>query len=110
MEKSAFISSFKDLSKEDKIQLISGLAEDLKKMHDVSIEEILQKKELFIPIGVFNNNKLSCLENIVKYLKENLNLKFSKIAKLLNRSSKTIWATYSNASKKLPSSFSDQSR
>jgi hypothetical protein len=110
MKKSEFISCFKDLSKEDKLEIFVILAEDLKDSHDVSVEEIFQKKEIFIPIGAFNNGKLSCLENTVKYLKENLGLKFSAISKLLNRSNKTIWTTYSNASKKLPSSFPDLSK
>ncbi|HLC50430.1 MAG TPA: hypothetical protein VJI97_03300 [Candidatus Nanoarchaeia archaeon] len=110
MEKQELISNFKDLSKEDKLGIIAIFVEELKHSHDISAEEILQKKEIFIPIGIFNNDKLSCLENTVKYLKENSNLKFSKIAKLLNRSSKTIWSTYSNASKKFPGHFSDLSR
>ncbi|MEK6943013.1 MAG: hypothetical protein AABX00_03050 [Nanoarchaeota archaeon] len=110
MEKQEFVANFKDLSKEDKLEVIAAFVENLKNSHDISAEEILQKKEIFIPIGIFNNDKLSCLENTVKYLKENLNLKFSRIAKLLNRSGKTIWTTYSNASKKFPGSFSDLSR
>lgn len=106
----SIISKFDDLSKEDKIELISHLIDDLKRMHHVSEQEITGKKETCIPIGVFENDSLSSLEAIVKYLKEELKLKFSKIGKLLNRSSKTIWATYHNALKKMPSSFGAISR
>ncbi|MBI1935262.1 hypothetical protein HYS31_02375 [Candidatus Woesearchaeota archaeon] len=98
------ISRFGDLSKEDKIGTIFYLIKELKRLHNISEQEIIGKKEIMIPIGVFGN-ELSSLEAIVKYLKENERLKFSKIAKLLNRSNKTIWSTYHNALKKMPSPF-----
>ena len=104
------ISSFNDLSKEDKIQLVSRLVDELKKFHDVNEQEILGKKEICMPVGIFANDCLGSLEAIVKYLKEDLKLKFSKIAKLLNRSNKTIWATYHKAIKKMPSPFTNPSR
>ena len=47
----------------------------------------------------------SSLESVVKYLKENLNLKYSEIAKLLNRNDRTIWTTYSNSRKKFSKKF-----
>ena len=99
------ISKFKDLSKEDKIELVSYFINELKRLHNVNEQEILGKREISIPIEVFGNDALSSLEVIVKYLKENLKLKFSRIAKLLNRSSKTVWATYHNSIKKMPSPF-----
>ena len=99
------ISNFKDLSKENKIELISCLVDEFKKQHNVSEQEIFATKEISIPVGIFANDALSSLEAIVKYLKEDSKLRFSKIAKLLNRSNKTIWATYHNAIKKMPPSF-----
>lgn len=99
------ISKFKDISKEDKIELVSYFINELKRLHNVNEQEILGKREISIPIEVFGNDALSSLEVIVKYLKENLKLKFSRIAKLLNRSSKTVWATYHNSIKKMPSHF-----
>ena len=104
------ISKFRNLSKEEKIELVSHFINELKNLHDVSESEILGKKEISIPIGIFSNDALSCLEAIVKYMKENLRMRFSKIAKSLNRSSKTIWATYFKASKKMASSFDEISR
>lgn len=96
---------FKELSKDEKISLVSYFISELKRLHNVGEKEILGKKEVVIPIGVFGNDALSSLEAIVKYLREEQNLKFSKIGKLLNRSSKTIWTTYHNAFKKMPYSF-----
>lgn len=46
-----------------------------------------------IPLSVFST-ELSGLQAITKYLHEERNLSFTEIAASLNRSSKTIWATY----------------
>lgn len=52
-----------------------------------------------IPVSIFRNI-LSPLEALVKYLKENLNLKYHEIAKLLHRDDRTIWITYRNSKSK----------
>ena len=77
----------------------------------VSSDEIIKlivkggkQDEIEIPACVFND-KLSALETIVKYLKENIGLKYSEIAKLLNRNDRTIWTTYSNSRKKYSKEF-----
>ncbi len=98
------ISKFKDFSKEDKINLLQILINDIKKIYGIRGHSI-EDNELMIPIGIFGNDKLSSLESIVKYSKEELQLKFSKIAKMLNRSIKTVWTTYKNASRKMPKHF-----
>lgn len=104
------IFKFKGLSNEGKLELISYFINELKGLHEAAKQGIPGKKEAGIPIGVFGNDRLSSLEAIVKYLKEDLKLKFSKIGKLLNRSGKTIWATYHNSIRKMPSSFGLVSR
>ncbi len=58
-----------------------------------------------VPVGIFHNQKISALEAIVKFLKENRKLNFSSIAFILNRNDRTIWATYSNARKKMKEGF-----
>jgi len=58
-----------------------------------------------IPVCIFDNNKLSSLEAIVKYFKENLRLSYLDIAKSLNRNSGPIGVTYRNAKKKIHSEF-----
>jgi predicted DNA-binding protein (UPF0251 family) len=57
-------------------------------------------KEIRIPVSIFDNEELSILETICKYLKEELMLNFHKIALSLNRNDRTIWATYNNSLKK----------
>ena len=86
---------FNELSEANKIELISILLKQLK-----------ASAQNQVPIGIFAN-KLSSLEAIVKYLRENMEYRLSKIAKLLNRNSKSIWSTYHNAKKKMPSGLSN---
>ncbi|MBN1503271.1 hypothetical protein JW930_07065 [Candidatus Woesearchaeota archaeon] len=63
--------------------------------------ELLDRKEIFIPVSIFDNKGLGSLELVTKYLKEDLNKTYHEIAKLLNRDDRTIWSTYNNAVKKL---------
>lgn len=77
----------------------------LKHEHRLTTEKIgglfakIPSKDL-LPISIFNNKELSCLETIVKYLKEELKLRFHEIALMLNRDDRTIWTTYNVACKK----------
>ncbi len=81
--------------------------EELREKYNLSFNDIvgiLRKRvtpaDVLIPVSVFDNDELSALETICKYLKENLNLTFHRIAELTKRDDRTIWATYSNAVKK----------
>lgn len=78
----------------------------LKEEHRLEPEKIaalfgktILKKD-FLPISIFGNEELGCLETIVKYLKEDINLRFHDIALILNRNDRTIWATYKSACRK----------
>ena len=93
--KEILFSRLKSLSKPEKIEVISFLKEQL--------------KENVLPIFIFKNNSLSALEAIVKYLKEEYNLSYAEISRLLNRSSKTIWITYQRTKKKMPKKFKGKS-
>jgi hypothetical protein len=57
-------------------------------------EFILGEVEYYLPIKIFENRKFSVLEIISKYLHENLNLSYHKIAILINRDDRTIWTVY----------------
>ncbi len=54
-----------------------------------------------IPISIFTK-ELGGLEAVVKYMRENLRMKYSEIAKLLNRDDRTIWTSYDKAKVKKP--------
>lgn len=80
--------------------------EKIKQEYTLTDKEIIFEltKEPQIPVSVFNET-LSGLETISKYLKENLNLNYKDIAKLLNRSEKTIWQAHFYSKKKFPKKF-----
>ncbi len=78
----------------------------LKEDHKLSSKDVIDlftikvSEKIRIPVSVFDNGELSALETIVKYLKEELDLGYHKIALLLNRNDRTIWTTYNKALKK----------
>jgi DNA-directed RNA polymerase specialized sigma24 family protein len=59
---------------------------------------LLREKEILIPLSIIQNN--SSLESIVLYLKDVVGLKFSEIARILNRDQRTVWVTYNNSKRK----------
>ena len=67
--------------------------------------KVLVKEEIKVPISVFKNDYLSSLENIVKYLRENLLLSYKQIASLTNRNEIALAVTYRNAKRKLQDKF-----
>jgi hypothetical protein len=75
--------------------------------HNLSVFQVIQRinQDHPIPCEIFCK-KLSPLESIVKFLHETHGYSFTKIAKLLNRSPKTIWQAAHNAIKKHPEQFS----
>ena len=91
-------TKLKDLVKTFVAHLEESHKLDSKQIADLFEKRII-KKDL-LPISIFDNNELSCLESIVKYLKEELELKLHEIALLLNRDDRTIWTTYNFACKK----------
>lgn len=54
-----------------------------------------------IPVSVFDNNYLSSLEAVVKYLHENKELRLTDIAKLVKRDQRAVGVTYRFARKKM---------
>ncbi len=78
---------------------------EVKKIFSSDVFEKLSDKSYNIPISIFNNESLSVLESVVKFLREIHGLSLKDISVLLNRNNKTIWTTYNNASKKMPEAF-----
>jgi hypothetical protein len=86
---------------------ILGLNKVLKDKYNIGLEELLESSnqeeveetEIVIPIMIFNRG-LSPAEALAKYLKENMNMRFSEIARLINRDERTIWINYRDANRK----------
>lgn len=89
---------------QQKVEALALILEDIFSEHNISPDEVLKalstRTKEVIPLSAFSNSKLSALEIIVKYLKEDKEKKYSEIARLLNRNDRTIWSTYNNAKKK----------
>ncbi|MDP3027172.1 MAG: LamG-like jellyroll fold domain-containing protein, partial [Nanoarchaeota archaeon] len=84
-----------------------SLDEKLKEKYKTNIRELLGavekdriKKEIQVPADIFKG-KISPAEALCKYLRENIRLRFSEIARLLERDERTIWINYRNAAKKM---------
>ena len=97
-----------DLSSDKSFQILKLAIEEIKQRYGLSSNEILSfieekkvAKEVLIPVSVFSTEELSALESVCKYLKEDLEFSYNKIALLLNRNHRTIWTTYNNAIGKL---------
>ena len=73
----------------------------LKSKHQISDASLFHalSKEILIPLTILGKS-LSPLETIVKYLQEDCGLSIQDIAKMLNRSSKTIWQSYHSSIRK----------
>ncbi len=95
MDKELILTSFNGLNNEEKIDILSSLV--------LSMKSSASKD--YIPLSIFDNEKLSIFEALAKYMRENLKMRFVKIASLIGRSDKTVWVTYSKAKKKMPSPF-----
>ena len=64
--------------------------------------QMIEAKEtrVFLPVSIFENRELTILESIIVYLRKK-EMKYSEIAKLLDRDQRNIWTIYSKAIKKL---------
>jgi hypothetical protein len=66
-----------------------------------ALQEREEERNSRIPLSIFDNTKLSALEAIVKFLKEERKLDYRKIANILGRNYDPIAITYRNAKRKM---------
>lgn len=92
--------------------LLEAFIAHLRKEHaltDSEVNELLAEakshQESLLPINIFQTDKLSALEAIVKFMKENKSLTFHQIAVVLKRDDRTIWTTYSKSRSKMIAPF-----
>ena len=71
-----------------------------KSANEKSPDAICGDSSIKVPISIFEDRSLSVLEALAEYLKEILNLRYCKIASLLNKDQRTIWTVYKRAKKK----------
>jgi hypothetical protein len=86
--------------------------EFIEKKYGISKKDLLKtledKKDITdsIPVSILRTDKLSSLEAIVKFLRENRKFSYNIIGKLLQRNPKTLAVTYSVAHQKMSKPFS----
>jgi len=86
---------------------LKEIIEKIKTKYNLSGSDILnriERKDILVPCEIFSD-KLSALETICKYLKENLNLTNKEISLLINRDERTIWQAYNSSIKKYSNKF-----
>ncbi len=88
--------------------MLSQITERLKQKYNYSDEEIFKllgkESVLLIPVAIFAG-KLSPAEALTKFLKENQDLGYREISKLIGRDERAVWANYKRAVKKMPLPF-----
>lgn len=89
------------------LKILDLTLNELKQKYKLSSADIIKLTEhsVTIPLCIFTK-KLSGLETIVKYLKENQDMRLKQIADLLNRDQRTIWGAYDRSKKKHKEKFS----
>jgi len=87
------------LNRNDRTILTSYNRVKIKRRAKVRV--IVGSSWVLIPTVIFRDRRLSVLEVLVKYLKEEKNLSYHMIAVLLNRDDRTIWTCYHRAEVKL---------
>ncbi len=99
-----FSSKFRqeDLIKLEKLKELVLEFEDKYKLSFDDLKELV--KELSFPSAILNR-KLTILESVVKYLKEEKNLSLHKISEVIGRDERNIWNIYNNAGKKYSKRF-----
>jgi len=85
-----------------KLKSVETSADAIIKVDPVKSKNVNEydSSKIFLPTGIFSNRKLSFLESIVKYLKENLGYNYHEIAVLMNRDERNIWTIYDRTKKK----------
>ncbi len=104
--KTAGRRSFSDVQKYTELTaLFTSFHTLLQEQNKISLLNILESHEAFIPADIFSG-KLGSLQSITKYLTENYHLSATDIAKLTGRSGKNISAAYRQSYRKQPAKIS----
>jgi hypothetical protein len=84
------------------------LVENLHSAYGLSYAEILalsagpvEKERVLVPLETLRSRELGILESLTLYLRDTRGMRFSEIARALERDPRTIWATYHKAKGKL---------
>jgi hypothetical protein len=94
------------------IDALNVIMENISDKFKIPFEQVIElsrKKEsggLDFPSFILRDNRLGIMEAVTKYLKEDLQMPYSKIALALNRDPRVVWVTYNKALLKKKERFS----
>jgi len=86
--------------KNEKESVLIEVLEIIKNQFNISSDDLaklLMSNEILVPIEIFAERKLSLLQSLVKYLRENKNNTNKKISDLLIKDNRSIWLAYEKA-------------
>jgi DNA-binding NarL/FixJ family response regulator len=87
-----------DLIKTEKNKVILNILDNLKSEFNVTSRDIILILESHdrsaVPIEIFAERKLSALQALAKYLRENLDYSNKQISSALKKDSRSIWSAY----------------
>jgi len=93
-------SEIAEIIRRDQRNIRTAHQKAVKKLKEREFKDLIKTKaELIIPATIFSK-KLGVLESLIKYMKENLNMKYKEIANELKRDQRTIWTAYKKAIEK----------
>ncbi|SRR3989338_7215226 len=92
---------------QEDIELVKFALDRFTKKYSLSVKDVLSlfSSDDKIPVSIFCE-KLSPLETVVKYLRDDKSKTFPEIAKILGKGIPACWTAYKNASKKHKEKFS----
>ena len=84
---------------------VKELILDIKRKYNLTSDDLRGLiEEISLPIEIFNE-KLTVLESVVKYLKEEKGISLHNIADLTKRDERNVWGIYDKSNKKYPKRF-----
>lgn len=97
-EKGKSLSIIAKLTNRSKQGVWQAYSHAKKKYH----KKIITESSIYdFPLSIISDKQFSVLESIVKFLREEHNLQYSKIASVISRDQRTIWTVYERARGKL---------
>jgi hypothetical protein len=87
-----------EILEQNKREIIDSIREELLKVKTEINKKEDKKSDILVPVNIFKED-IGAAEALARYLHDIKKLKFSDIAKLLNRNQRTIWVNYNNSLK-----------
>lgn len=99
-----------DSPQKDALNILKLILEHLQTHYNIAPEEAIKlmhvRNEVSVPLSIFERFELTFLEALVKYLHENQNMRFSDIARSLDKNPVSIHGCYKKSKTKHPNQFS----